>query len=150
VKSKTTNAWLITWESSRRDYLTNLARPRIVCILSSRIQERAIRRILPALYLSESRLTLSEKLNMGTKSALKRRFVFEQSTIQYGDNPWLLARRITSVFVREGPEGIEELHWQEPEEHAEKDGKIVVIKKAVKKSIRGDSIFGDDEHFIGG
>jgi hypothetical protein len=51
------NAWLITWESSRDDYLADLKRTQVVAILKPQLSSSTIAALLPVLFISESKLT---------------------------------------------------------------------------------------------
>jgi hypothetical protein len=151
MKANGRNAWLITWESSRRDYLQNLARPRVVRILRAQIQEPTVCRILPALWLSESKLSFSEKLNFVHEPKLTRDWLTDEGpTIRYGGNPWLLARKVSGTSSRDIGDNLEDLHWVEPPWYAERQSEIVEIVKPLPRFIRSDSLFRSDDHFIGG
>lgn len=108
-------AWLITWESSRKDHMAHLKRPKIVCILDSRLHHRTIRRILPVLYCSENRFLLSEKIAHGTcREVQKRRMRKDHNAeiLSYGENPWLFARKVDNLYV-EARRFTQVLHWTE-------------------------------------
>ena len=87
---KKRKAWLITWESSRQDYLADLNRPRIVAILNPRYSSRTIKTVLPVLFISESQLTFGEKRSGISFGKQRRNWIRDESeSICCGDNPWL-------------------------------------------------------------
>jgi hypothetical protein len=108
------SAWLITWESSREDYLADLKRPKIVAILKSRTPLKTIKLLLPILYSTESRLTFSQKLFHCFRPRDSDSFFSEMQSICYGTNPWLRARHVSDLYVHafEATEH-EILHWTE-------------------------------------
>src|SRR6476646_6026981 len=91
-KLKKRKAWLITWEGMPYA-LKDLGRPRVVAILKSQVSETTIEKILPALFISESPLTFSEKICIAfilhRPSWLRRDF---NGRISCGDHPNLWAR----------------------------------------------------------
>jgi hypothetical protein len=108
-------AWLITWESLRQNSLARLKRSRIVCILDSRLPYRSIKQIVPALYCSEKRLVLSEKIVFGTCRDVQKRFMmkgFNDKRLTYGDNPCLYARKVDNLYV-EARRFTQILRWTE-------------------------------------
>jgi hypothetical protein len=115
-KPKKRNAWLITWESSREDYLKDLQRPRVVAILKPQISSSTIRAVVRVLFTSESHLTFSEKIGYSfyrqSPSFLRTDF---QGAICCGDNPWLHARHVSELFVEtcENTQWRQTLHWME-------------------------------------
>jgi len=58
-KPKRRNAWLITWEAVPSYRLKDIGRPRVVAILKPQISSTTIAKVLPILFMSESRLTFS-------------------------------------------------------------------------------------------
>jgi hypothetical protein len=115
-KPKKRKAWLITWESSRDDYLKDLNRPRVVAILKSQLDSSTIKKILAVLFTSESHLTFSEKIGYSfckqDRHWLRSDF---NSIIRCGDNPWLQARLVKELWVEHHPETVyrQTLHWTE-------------------------------------
>jgi hypothetical protein len=114
-KPKTRNAWLITWESSREDYLRDLNRPRVVdlrdlnrprvvAILKPQYDQSTIRRMLPVLYSSEKQLTFSEKIGYSFYRQSPSFLCYEQLSICCGENPWLRARPVKKLYVQSYPE----------------------------------------------
>ena len=63
-KPKKRNAWLITRESPREDYLRDLQRPHVVAIPKPQISSSTIKSLLPVLFTSESHLTFGEKIGL--------------------------------------------------------------------------------------
>ncbi len=63
-KPKTRNVWLITWEAVPSYRLEDLGRPRIVAILKPQISDSTLKKVLPILFTSESRLTFTEKIGV--------------------------------------------------------------------------------------
>ena len=112
-KPKTRNAWLITWESSREDYLRDLNRPRVVAILKPQYDQSTIRRMLPVLYSSEKQLTFSEKIGYSFYRQSPSFLCYEQLSICCGENPWLRARPVKKLYVQSYPETMyrQTLHW---------------------------------------
>jgi hypothetical protein len=106
--------------------------------LKPQFHEETIRRILPALWRSENELLLSEKLHYGLMPKMPFRLLKEGPTLQVGGNPRLLARIVTSLFIEEAEDGIEILHWEEPEWWDEKGDER---RPRVPRSIRSDSMF---------
>jgi hypothetical protein len=115
-KPKTRNAWLITWESSRDDYMRDLNRPRVVAILKPQYDSSTIKRILPALYTSEKALTFSEKIGHSFSRRSPSWLRDEEASICCGGNPWLRARLVKDLYVQTYSETDyrETLHWREP------------------------------------
>lgn len=114
-KPKTRRAWLITWESSRPDYLKDLDRPRVVAILKPQLGSDFIRRLLPILYTTESKLTFREKIGWSFERIQPGWLRNELQCICYGGNPWLNARRVEDLYVQcyESTLDRETLHWTE-------------------------------------
>lgn len=96
-KPKKRNAWLITWESSRDDYLKHLQRPRVVAILKPQISSATMKAILPILFTSESQLTFGEKISYSFRRRVLGWLRLEESSICCGDNPWLRARMVSDL-----------------------------------------------------
>ena len=115
-KPRKLKAWLITWESSRDDYLRDLERPRVVAILRPQISSSTIKRILPVLFTSESHLTFSEKIGYSLCRQNQGWLRTDQQSICCGDNPWLMARPVSGLFVQyhESTQWRQTLHWMEP------------------------------------
>jgi hypothetical protein len=131
-KPKTRNAWLITWESSREDYLRDLNRPRIVAILKPQYEHSTIRRILPVLYASEKPLRFSEKISFGFGRQSASFLRVEELSICCGGNPWLRARPVKDLYVESYSETAwrETLHWTEQEycrENPETYERVIVV-----------------------
>lgn len=119
-KPKRRNAWLITWESSREDYLKDLQRPRIVAILKPQVSSSTIRRILPVLFTSESPLTFGEKISYSFSRRTLNWLRTENESICCGDNPWLRARLVSELFIEtyENTQWHQTLHWTENPRYA--------------------------------
>jgi hypothetical protein len=96
---KKRKAWLITWESSREDYLADLKRPKIVAILRSRTSLKTIKLLLPVLYSTESRLTFSQKITHSLQPLNPHLHFSEMQSVCYGMNPWLRARPVLDLYV---------------------------------------------------
>ena len=120
-KPKKRNAWLITWESPREDYLRDLQRPRVVAILKPQIDSSTIEKILPILFLSESRLTFSEKIGHSFFKQPLGWFHRDLQSISCGHNPWLHARRVTDLYAEtyDNDDHHQTLHWMEEPRYAE-------------------------------
>jgi hypothetical protein len=114
-KPKTRKAWLITWESSRDDYMRDLNRPRVVAILKPQYDSGTIKRILPILFTSEKALTFSEKIGYSFKRQSPSWLRDEETSICCGGNPWLRARLVKELYVQTYPKSDyrETLHWTE-------------------------------------
>lgn len=119
-KPRKRTAWLITWESSRRDYLADLNRPRVVAILKPQISSSTIRQLLPVLFISESKLTFSEKIAYSFFRRHVRWLRDDLRRICCGDNPWLEARLVKELYVETYPDTScrEKLHWTEHPRHS--------------------------------
>jgi hypothetical protein len=107
--------WLITWESSRDDYLADLKRPRVIAILKAQYQSGTIRTILPILFTAESQLTFSEKLGYSFGRRRRNWLREEADSISCGDNPWIRARLVKDLYVEHYDNTIwrQTLHWTE-------------------------------------
>jgi hypothetical protein len=131
-KPKKRKAWLITWESSRDDYLKDLNRPRVVAILKPQLDSSTIKKILAVLFTSESHLTFSEKIGYSF-SKRDRHWLRSDfnSIICCGDNPWLQARLAKELWVEHHPGTVDRqtLHWTEYARYREdpETFKLVVI-----------------------
>ena len=112
-KTKKRNAWLITWESSRTDYLKE--RPRVVAILKPQISSETIKAILPVLFTSESQLTFSEKISYSFSRRGPNWLRAEDGAICCGGNPWLHARAVYDLYVQTYSNTYyhQTLHWTE-------------------------------------
>ena len=112
---KKRSAWLITWESSRDDYLADLRRPRVVAILRPQLSPSTIAAILPVLFISESKLTFSEKICYGLLKRPRRWVRHGLRRICCGPNPWLEARLVKDLYVEKHPDSDfhQTLHWTE-------------------------------------
>jgi len=108
---------LITWESSREDYVRDLLWPRVVAILKPQLSSRRIKQFLALLYTSERQLTFSEKIG-GSLCKPNPGFLRtdQDGRIYCGGNPWLCARVVSELFVDvdEEDDHHETLHWIEP------------------------------------
>jgi hypothetical protein len=113
-KPKKRNAWLITWESSRDDYLRD--RPRVVAILKPQISSETIKTILPVLFTSEYQLTFSEKISYSFSRRGPNWLRREDGAISCGGNPWLRARAVYDLYVQTYGNTYyrQTLHWTEP------------------------------------
>lgn len=114
-KIKKRNAWLITWDSSRDDYLKDIKRPRVVAILNSRTPLKIIKLFLQTLFASESRLTFSQKLAYSFPPRDSKPYWEEMQSICFGNNPWLRARRVSDLYVESSENSDEQqiLYWTE-------------------------------------
>jgi hypothetical protein len=112
---KTRNAWLITWESSRDDYLRDLKRPRVVAILKPQISSATIKKILPILFTSESQLTFAEKINISLGRRGPNWIWSKDGSICCGHVPWLCARIVRDLYVQTYDDSCyhQTLHWTE-------------------------------------
>jgi hypothetical protein len=116
MRRRKRKAWLITWHSSRQDYLNDLGRPIIVAILDSRVPGDAIGYMLQALYCSESGLTLLEKLTIGSVEARRRYGKGYLSECRFGDNPCLVARRVKDLYIERISAWEQTVFWTEEAE----------------------------------
>ena len=93
-RPKRRNAWLITWEAVPSYRLKDLGRPRVVAILKPQISDSTIKKVLPVLFTSESRLTFSEKIDVSffAQQAFSLHKDFN-GRFSWGKNPHLWARR---------------------------------------------------------
>lgn len=113
MRRKKRKAWLITWQSSREDYLTDLGRPVVVAILDSRVPADAIGYMLQALYCSESGLTLLEKLTIGSVQARGRYGKGHLGESRFGLNPFLVARRVKDLYIERTSPSEQTIFWTE-------------------------------------
>ena len=105
------------------DYLGVIARrlfsrsrpSRVVAILKPQYERSTIRRILRALYTSESALTFSEKIGYSFGRQSPSFLRDEEYSICCGGNPWLRARLVKELYVQPYPDTVwrETLHWTE-------------------------------------
>lgn len=118
---KTRNAWLITWESSREDYLADLKRPRVVGVLKPNYGSAMIKCILPVLFTSESRLRFSEKIGYSFGRRHGGWLKEDDNGIWCGDNPRLRGRLVKDLYVQTYEETVwrQTLHWTEYPRYAE-------------------------------
>ena len=119
-KLKKRNAWLITWESPREDYLNDLQRPRIVAILKPQISSGTIKSLLPVLFTSESHLTFGEKISYSFYPRNPSWLRTDNESILCGSNPWLWARPVSDLFVEsyDNTQWRQTLHWSERPRYA--------------------------------
>ena len=113
MSRKKRKAWLITWQSSRQDYLNDLGRPTIVAILDSRVPANAIGHMLQAFYCSESGLTLLEKLTVGSVEARRRYGKGYLGECRFGSNPSLVARRVKDLYIERTSPSEQTVFWTE-------------------------------------
>lgn len=108
-------SWLITWESSRDDYLADLNRPRIVAILRPQYSSQTIKSFLTVLFTSESMLTFSEKIGYSFSRHQSNWLREEDGYIRCGHNPWLRARLVKDLYVQRYGDTVwrQTLHWTE-------------------------------------
>jgi hypothetical protein len=115
-KPKRRNAWLITWEAVPSYRLEDLGRPRVVAILKPQISDSTIKKVLPILFASESRLTFTEKVGVSFLAQqtgwLHKDF---NGRVSCGKNPHLWARRVKDLYVQSHEDAWdhETLHWTE-------------------------------------
>jgi hypothetical protein len=115
-KPKTRNAWLITWEAVPSYRLEDLGRPRVVAILKPQISDSTLKKVLPILFTSESRLTFTEKIEVGFFAHqplwLHKDF---NGRLSCGTNPHLWARRVKDLYVQSHEDAWDHqtLHWTE-------------------------------------
>ena len=135
MSRKKRKAWLITWESTREDYMTHLGRPEVVAILSPRLSEKIIQTILHALYCSESVLTLFEKLNYGLASlkAPALNFRSYHGELSLGINPFLIARRVTDLYIVRNSPTEQTLHCR-TEPQSDHDNETLAPKLVLPES----------------
>lgn len=114
-RPKRRNAWLITWESPRQDYLENLRRPIVVAILKPQLSDATIERVLPILFASESRLTFTEKIGHAFFKQHPRWLYSYRQSIFCGDKPYLHARLVKNLYVERHKDSDwhQTLHWTE-------------------------------------
>jgi len=113
MSRKKRKAWLITWQSSRQDYLNDLGRPTIVAILDSRVPANAIGHMLQAFYCSESGLTLLEKLTVGSVEAPRPYGKGYLGECRFGSNPSLVARRVKDLYIERTSPSEQTVFWTE-------------------------------------
>jgi hypothetical protein len=113
MRRRKRKAWLITWHSTRQDYLNDLGRPVIVAILDSRVPGNAIGYMLQALYCSESGLTLLEKLTIGSVEARRRYGKGYLHECRFGSNPCLVARRVKDLYIERNSPSEQTVFWTE-------------------------------------
>jgi hypothetical protein len=115
-KAKRRNAWLITWEATPSYRLKELGRPRVVAILKPQISDETIKKVLPILFTSESRLTFTEKIGV-TFFPQEEYWLHKDSNcrISCGKNPHLCARRVKDLQVQSHEDAWDHqtLHWTE-------------------------------------
>lgn len=145
-KPKKRNAWLITWESSREDYLRDLKRPRVVAILKSQIDLNTIKKILPILFISESQLTFSEKIGHSffkRPPGWLRHDLNSLHSILCGDNPWLYARRVIDLYVQTYDNSFyrQTLHWTEEPGYAQDPGTLRMVEANAARACSADVQF---------
>jgi hypothetical protein len=121
-KPKRRNAWLITWEAMPSYRLKDIGRPRVVAILKPQISSTTIAKVLPILFMSESRLTFSEKIDIAffrqQKDWLHKDF---NGRLSCGRNPYLWARLVKDLYVDSHSDAWDHqtLHWIELSRHEE-------------------------------
>lgn len=129
-KPKKRKAWLITWESSRRDYLENLNRPIVVAVLKPQLSDDTIKRILPVLFASESKLTFAEKIGHGLMKQPPGWISRYCQSHFCGNNPWLHARKVKDLHLirHEDSDYHQTLCWTEVEKYNFDDTRSKVVK----------------------
>jgi hypothetical protein len=142
-KPKKRKAWLITWESSRDDYLNARQRPRVVAILKPQIGSSTIKTILPVLFIAASRLDFTEKIGHGLLKHQPSWLHQDLQFITFGNNPFLLARQVTDLYVETYEETLyhQTLHWTECPRYARDPDTYRIIEAS---PARQDS---EDVHF---
>ena len=115
-RPKRRNAWLITWEAVPSYRLEDLGRPRVVAILKPQISDSTIKKVLPVLFASESRLTFSEKIDVSffAQQAFWLHKDFN-GRFSCGKNPHLWARPVKDLHVESHEDAWDHqtLHWTE-------------------------------------
>lgn len=142
-KPKKRNAWLITWESRRKDYLRDLQRPRVVAILKPQIERTTIRKILPILFISESQLAFSEKISHSFFKRPPGWIHEDMQSISCGHNSWLYGRRVTDLYVEtyDNDDHHQTLHWMEEPHYAEDPNTFRLVE------VRPACACSEDVHF---
>lgn len=114
-RPKKRNAWLITWESPRRDYLEQLRQPVVAAILKPQLSDGTIERILPILFVSESKLTFAGKIDCSFCKQRPQWLYRYQQSIYCGDNPYMHARLVKDLYVEQHDDSDyhQTLHWTE-------------------------------------
>jgi len=114
-KPKKRNAWLITWEAFPDYRLKDISRPRVVAILKPQLANCTIKIILPVLFISESRLTFSEKVSYSFFRQQKYWLYEHSDTVSCGTNPSLYARKVKNLYVQSYDDSCyhQTLHWTE-------------------------------------
>jgi len=133
------NAWLITWESSRDDYLKDLQRPRVVAILKPQIATLTIRKLLPILFTAESHLTFEEKISFSFNKKPLGWIRAERESLYCGGNPWLHARLVSNLYVQtyRDTDCRQTLHWTENPRYETQPGtfECVEVRPALQDSV---------------
>jgi len=115
-KAKRRNAWLITWEATPSYRLNDLRRPRVVAILKPQVSGDTIKKVLPILFTSESRLTFTDKI--GISFFRQEPYWLHEDfngRISCGRNPELWARLVKDLYVESHEDAWDHqtLHWTE-------------------------------------
>jgi hypothetical protein len=99
------SAWLVTWDG------TSPPSERVVAIFNHRLGSNRVREMVEHLYIVLSRSSPAEKLRYA-KLASNNPYPAELNTFERiccGHNPWLHARRVTNLIMKDG-----QLTWTEP------------------------------------
>jgi hypothetical protein len=114
-KPKKWKAWLVTWEPFYKRELEDIQRPRVVAILKPQLSSSTIRQLLPVIFISESRLTFSEKIGYGLCKPSPNHLWEEFGVLYCGSKPFLMARQVDDLYVERFAETQwrQKLHWTE-------------------------------------
>jgi hypothetical protein len=98
-------AWLVTWAG------TGPPKELVVAVLNHRLGRERVREIVEQLHIVLMNYTPAEKLRCANQAANNpyRADCHPYDRICCGHNPWLYARRVTELMIRDG-----ELTWTEP------------------------------------
>jgi hypothetical protein len=152
MRSKTPkrrSAWLITWEAVPSYRLKDIGRPRIVSILKPQLSSTTIAKVLPVLFASESRLTLTEKIGISFFRQQPDWLHKGRTGFSCGRNPYLWARQVRDLYVQSHDDAWDHqtLYWTEMPTFSEdpKTHRIVEASPAYTRSedARFEEFWGD-------
>jgi len=137
------NAWIVTWEyfGDKSELIEEL-----VTILSSRKSVRQMALFLEEHYLLATGSASDLKFYANRRGRLPYQALTTQviNSVPHGDrvtcghNPFLYARKVTALEVKEVEKSREEITWTEPSKFKYRDGQhsdVIVAEKGQKRSI---------------
>ena len=113
------NAWLLTWEGTEPKTIFNNDN-KIVTILSGRMSSKSVEQIVYVLYTrclwTAGDISYFTNRRKEREKHYKPNYANHRRGFLYGSNPWIYARQVTDLIIKDEEDGLEHISWKEPPE----------------------------------